>query len=65
VGARGVEARFLRAVAASGPPEIVDNEHDEHDDRLDASRLVRGLAGAAARSSTTSGHGRIGSVTGR
>jgi RNA polymerase sigma factor (sigma-70 family) len=43
---RGAEARFLRAVAASGPPATVV---DDQDDRLDASLTVRGLAGASRR----------------
>jgi RNA polymerase sigma factor (sigma-70 family) len=38
---RGAERRFLRAVAASGPPTTVV---DDHDDRLDASVTVRGMA---------------------
>lgn len=43
---RGAEARFLRAIAASGPPATVV---DDHEDRLDASLAVRGLAGAIRR----------------
>ena len=40
---RGSEARFLRAVVASGPPAtVVEN----HDDRLDADLSIRALAGA-------------------
>jgi len=40
---RGSEARFLRAVVASGPPAtVVEN----HDDRLDADISVRAIAGA-------------------
>jgi hypothetical protein len=43
---RGAEARFPRAVAASGPPATVV---DDHDDRLDASVIVRDLAGVIRR----------------
>lgn len=43
---RGAEARILRAVAASGPPETVVVDRD---DRLDASRAVGELAAAIRR----------------
>lgn len=43
---RGAEARYLRAVAASGPPA---NVVQDRDDRLDASLTVRALADAIRR----------------
>ncbi len=43
---RGAEARYLRAVVASGPPATVV---EDRDDRLDASLTVRGLTGAIRR----------------
>ncbi len=43
---RGAEARILRAVAASGPPDTVVIDRDE---RLDASRAVGELAAAIRR----------------
>jgi len=43
---RGAEARFLRAMVASGPPAtVVEN----HDDRLDATLAIRDMAGAIRR----------------
>jgi RNA polymerase sigma-70 factor (ECF subfamily) len=46
---RGAEARYLRAVAASGLPEAVV---EDRDDRLDASRVVGGLVAAIRRMPT-------------
>jgi RNA polymerase sigma factor (sigma-70 family) len=43
---RGAQARFLRAIAASGPPAAMI---EDRDNRLDASRAVGELAGAIQR----------------